>query len=213
MSFFGWLTGADKAAKATKKAYNAAEALTREGQQKATDLLLPGANYQPAQSKIMALLGLEGGQAQEDAYGSYRESPGVAFQRQQGEQAALRAASASGSLGGTRTQKNLSQFNQGLAEQGFGDWYSRLREMYDSQKGTAGQVAGGYTSGASRLSDLALGRGQAKAQLATQNSPWSVIGGLTGIAADAAAMYMGMPPKPKSGSSVYAPSATFGGPK
>lgn len=203
MSLFGWLTGADKAAKALKQANKKAEAFTREGQAKSEALMLPGANYQPAQSKMNALLGLSGGQAQEDAYGDYRESPGVAFQRQQGEDAALRAASAGGHLAGTRTQKNLSQFNQGLAEQGFGDWYSRLREMYESSKGTASGIAGSRINTSGRLGDLALGYGQQKAQAATQNSPWSVISGLGAIGADAAGAYFGMPPKPKSGTSIY----------
>lgn len=203
MSLLGWLTGADKAAKATKKAYGEASALTREGQAKSEALMLPGANYQSVQSKMMALLGLSGGQAQEDAYGDYRESPGVAFQRQQGEAAALRAGSASGHLGGTRTQKNVSQFNQGLAEQGVGDWYSRLRDLYESTKSTAGNVASGYTGTASRLGDLALGYGQQKANAATQNSPWSMISGIGAIGADVLGSYLGKPKTSFSGSSIY----------
>lgn len=199
MSLLGWLTGADKAAKATNKGFNKATALTQQGQQQATDLMLPGANFQPAQNKLFDLLGLNGAQGQQNAFGAYQESPEVAFMRQQGEQGGLRAAAAGGGLASGRTMADLSKFNQGVSQQGFGDYYSRLRDIYESTKGTAGGVASGYTSGANRLADLALGKGQAKAASATANSPWSVISGIGAIGADLAGTYFG---KPKT-SSIY----------
>ena len=200
MSLLGWLTGSDKALKATKKAYKSADALTREGQAKAEALLLPGSNYQPAQSKMMALLGLDGGQAQEDAFGAYRESPEVAFMREQGEGALNRTAAAGGRLASGRTLADSQKFGQGLAQQGFGDFYSRLRDLYESQKSTAGGVAGSRVSSFNRLGDLKLGLGQAKASAATSSSPWSLISGIGAIGADALGSYLG---KPKTSSSIY----------
>lgn len=192
MSLFGWLTGADKAAKALKKANAQATAFTREGQ----DMLRPGANYQPAQNKMFDLLGLNGAQGQENAFGAYRESPEVAFMREQGEGSLQRSAAAGGGLASGRTLADSQRFGQGLEQQGFGDYYSRLRDLYESTKGTAGQVAG-YSN---RLGDLALGYGQQKASMAQQNSPWSVISGIGAIGADIAGTYFG---KPKTSTSIY----------
>lgn len=192
MSLFGWLTGADKAAKALKKANAQATAFTREGQ----DMLRPGANYQPAQNKMFDLLGLNGAQGQENAFGAYRESPEVAFMREQGEGALQRSAAAGGGLASGRTLADSQRFGQGLEQQGFGDYYSRLRDLYESTKSTAGQVAG-YSN---RLGDLALGYGQQKASMAQQNSPWSVISGIGAIGADIAGTYFG---KPKTSTSIY----------
>lgn len=200
MGLFSWLTGSDKAASAINKAYKKAEAATKEGQAKAEALMLPGANYQPAQSKLFALLGLDGAQAQEDAFGAYRESPEVDFMREQGEGAMQRAAAAGGSLASGRTFTDANKFGQGLAQQGYGDWFSRLKELYESTKSTAGGVAGTYGGTASRLGDLALGKGQAKASLAQQNSPWSVISGIGAIGADALGGWLG---KPKTSKSIY----------
>lgn len=206
MSLFGWLTGADKAAKALKNANQDATAATREGQAKSEALMLPGANYQPAQNRMFDLLGLNGAQGQEDAFGAYRESPEVAYMREQGLAGAKNAAAASGHLGGTRTQARLGEINQGIAQGGFGDYYSRLRDLYESTKGTASGVASGYTGTANRLGDIALGYGQQKAQSATQNSPWSVISGGAAILADLAGTAFGKPPTGQAsykGSSIY----------
>jgi hypothetical protein len=200
MSLFGWLTGSDKAAKAIKQANKKAEALTREGWAKSEALMLPGANYQPAQNKMFALLGLDGAQAQENAFGAYRESPEVAFMREQGEGALQRAAAAGGGVASGRTLTDATRFGQGLAQQGFGDYYSRLRDLYESTKGTAGGVAGGYTNKGSQLSNLALNYGQQKAGMAQQNSPWSVISGIGAIGADALGSWLG---KPKQSTSIY----------
>lgn len=213
MSLLGWLTGADKAAKATNRAYKAATAATKAGQAKSEALMLPGANYQPAQNKLFDLLGLNGAQGQQNAFGAYQESPEVAFMREQGEGALQRSAAAGGGLASGRTLADSQKFGQGLAQQGFGDYYSRLRDFYESTKGTAGGVAAGYTGTANRLGDLALGKGQAKAQSATQNSPWSVISGIAGIGADLAGAYMGMPKVPGASSAssyAYSPSGGYG---
>ena len=224
MSLIGWLTGSDKAAKAIKQANKKAEALTREGWAKSEALMLPGANYQPAQNKMFDLLGLNGAQGQENAFGAYRESPEVAFMREQGEGALQRAAAAGGGLASGRTLTDATRFGQGLAQQGFGDYYSRLRDLYESTIGTAGGVAGGYTNKGSQLSNLALNYGQQKAGMATQNSPWSVISGGAAILADLAGTAFGKPPtgqanyggKPAAGvgsTSAYTNSAYYGGPR
>lgn len=212
MGLFSWLTGADKAASALKKANKTATGAINTAQAKSDALMLPGANYQPAQNKLFDLLGLNGAQGQQNAFGAYQESPEVAFMREQGEGSLQRAAAAGGGLASGRTLADSQKFGQGLAQQGFGDFYSRLRDLYESTKGTAGGVAQGYTNTGNRLADIAGGYGQQRAQMAQQNSPWSVISGVGAIGADMLGSWMGKPKVPGTSGSIY-PSASYGGPK
>ena len=168
MAFLDFLSGADEAQVEIRKATKQAINFQREGQQKATDLLSPGANYGPVQSKLYDLSGLNGGQAQQAAFGQYVESPEVAFMRSQGEGAAQRAAAAGGRLASGRTLADLNSFGQGLAQQGYGNYYSRLRDLYGSALGTANGLAGIYANGGNTLANITLQGGQQQAQYAGQ---------------------------------------------
>ena len=171
MGFWSSITGSSgikKARKASDKAYKNAKNFTLQGQAEADKLLMPGSNYQPAQGTLEKLLGLQGAQAQEDAYGDYRESPGVAWARGQGEESAMRGAAAGGQLASGRTLADLNAYGQGVAEQGFGDFYNRLRDLYGTKLGVAGNLAGMKTNTYNNLANLALGKGQARAGYAMQ---------------------------------------------
>lgn len=210
MALFDFLTGADEQSKAIRKATGQAIRYEEAGRDSAINGLQPGANYQPIQSKLYDLVGLNGGQAQQDAYGSYAEGPDVQFQREQAEQAAQRAASAGGRLASGRTLTDAMGYATGLARQGFGDWYSRLRDLYGSALGTAGNIAGIRANSGSRLGDLAMSGGMARAQAEGQRG--GAFGNLLsqgmGLAAQAAGAYFGMPGG--SGSS-YDPGVGPGG--
>lgn len=168
MAFLDFLSGADEAEKAIKKATKQAIGFQREGQDKATGVLSPGANYAPIQSKLYDLTGLNGAQAQQNAFGSYVESPEVQFMREQGEQAAQRAAAAGGQLASGRTLADLSRFGQGLAQQGYGQYYDRLRDLYGTSLGTANNLAGIYGQGGSALANITMQGGQQQANYAGQ---------------------------------------------
>lgn len=168
MAFFDFLTGADEAEKAIKKATKKAINFAREGQDKAAGILQPGAQYGPIQSRLYDLAGLNGAQAQQSAFGQFQESPEIAFQRQQGEQAAQRAAAAGGQLASGRTLADLSKFGQGLASQSYGDYYNRLRDLYGTSLGTANNLAGIYGQGGSNLANITMSGGQQQAQYAGQ---------------------------------------------
>lgn len=71
------------------------------------------------------LSGINGPQAQQQAYANYQESPGVSFLREQGMRGLEQNLNASGVSGGTRL-KELSRFNQGLERQDFNNQYNRL---------------------------------------------------------------------------------------
>lgn len=168
MAFLDFLSGADEAEDAIKKATKKAIAFQREGQDKAAGILSPGANYAPIQSKLYDLTGLNGAQAQQNAFGQYVESPEVQFMRQQGEQAAQRAAAAGGQLASGRTLADLSKFGQGLAQQGYGDYYNRIRDLYGTSLGTANNLAGIYGQGGSALANITMQGGQQQANYAGQ---------------------------------------------
>lgn len=164
MAFFDFLTGADEQADAIKQATKKAIAFEKEGRDTAVAGLQPGANYQPIQGRLYDLAGLNGGQAQQNAFGQFQESPEIAFQRQQGEEAAQRGAAAGGHLASGRTLADLSKFGQGLASQSYGDYYNRLRDLYGSALGTAGNIAGIRSGSGSNLANLAMSGGQQYAQ-------------------------------------------------
>lgn len=168
MAFFDFLTGADEAQKASEQATRRAVRAQEQGRDQAAGILKPGANYQPAMGQLNALAGLDGAQAQQDAFGRFQESPEIAFQRQQGEQAAQRSAAAGGQLASGRTLADLTKFGQGVASQSYGDYYGRLNDLYKTSLGTAGNLAGIYSNAGNNLANLQMQGGQQSAQYAGQ---------------------------------------------
>jgi hypothetical protein len=187
-SLLGGLLGkssAKKAAKAELKAQREQMAFVREGQERANGILMPGANYQPALSKLMALNGLSGGQAQQDAYAAFQETPGYQFRRDQGIGAANRSAASRGTSLSGRTLMDLGRFGDGMAAQEYDNYYSRLGSLYGSQLGTAGQVSSNYTGAANNLSGIAGQMGQTRAN-GFNNQGNQMINALQGVAGSAA---------------------------
>lgn len=199
MAFFDFLTGADEAQEASEKATKRAIAFQQQGQDKAAGVLSPGAQYAPIQSRLYDLSGLNGGQAQQNAFGQFQESPEYNFLRQQGEQAAQRSAAAGGQLASGRTLADLSKFGQGLASQSYGDYYGRLRDLYGSALGTANNLAGVYSNSGSNLANLQMQGGQQAAQYAGQRG--GVFGDLLSQGAALAAYAYGAKGPGGSGSS------------
>jgi hypothetical protein len=89
----------------------------------------------------MALSGAMGGEAQQAAYDQYKESPGVAFQREQGMRGLESGLSARGGLGGGSRLKALSEFNQGIAMQDFNNQWNRLSGLSAMGQGAATNLA------------------------------------------------------------------------
>ena len=76
-----------------------------------------------------ALSGAMGPEAQAEAYAAYQASPDMQFLQEQGEKALMRNAAAMGGLGGSNVMKALTRYGQGVASQGFKDYYSRLGDV------------------------------------------------------------------------------------
>lgn len=133
----------DQGLTAYDKSYDALQS----GIQKAEQAYAPYADT-GAQETRQALSGAMGPEAQAQAYADYQESPGVAWLRERGMSGINRDAAATGGLGGGNRLKALSQFNQGLASQDFGNYWNRLVE-----------IAGTSYSAAQNLANLGYGAG------------------------------------------------------
>lgn len=102
-----------------------------------------------------AMSGALGAEAQQAAYDQFVESPGVAFQREQGEASLNRQAAATGGFGGATRLRELSRFNQGLAEQSINTRFNQL-----------GAITGTGLSAAQALSGVGSAAGAGMAQTA-----------------------------------------------
>lgn len=108
-----------------------------------------------AQQLIAALSGVGGQEAFDQAL---IDSPAQQFLREQGNQAVLRGASATGGLGGGEVQKELTRFGQGLASTRIQDQINNLATLTDQGlrgAGIVGQLRGtqaGLTGDLSRTS-------------------------------------------------------------
>ena len=144
------------------------------------------ANIQPFQQagvgalgQEQALLGLAGQQAQQQALDAFQLSPGQEFLRQQGEQARIRNAAATGGLGGGNVQRELETFGQGLASQALGEQLNRLASLrgggqtavtnlgqFGAQ--SAGNIQQGLAGVGQAQASGILGEQQAQSQLVQQ---------------------------------------------
>ena len=122
-----------------------------------------------ATGRLAALLGV-GGSAEDPRYGEltrrfsaadYEADPGLAFRREQGEQAINRNALARGRFNSGSALKELQRYNSGLASQEFGSAFDRWR----AQSGDIAQRLGGASGMGQRAvesgnADRAALRGQ-----------------------------------------------------
>jgi hypothetical protein len=134
-----------------------------------------------------ALLGLGGQQAQQQAIGAIEQSPFFKSMAQQGENALLQQASATGGLRGGNVQGALAQFRPALLNQLVQQQMTNLGNISQlGQAAASGQAAQGLQT-ASNISNLLTSQGAAIAggQIAQgqqmQNTLRNV-GGIVGIA-------------------------------
>lgn len=168
MGFLSGILGLD-AGKATSAAANRNDGLLREFRGRGNTIINTGEGksagainkaigaYSPyaeagsdATGMYSNALGLNGAEGNAAATGAFQTGPGYEFARSQGEQSALRGASAAGMLTSGNTLTALTQYGQGVADQEYGSWLDRLQGL--SSQGL--QAAGGQASGYGGLADL-----------------------------------------------------------
>lgn len=128
-----------------------------------------------ALEKQSALAGLSGAEAQQQAINEIEQSPLFQAQIQQGEEALLQNASATGGLRGGNIQASLAQFRPAMLNQALEQQYSKLSGLTNlgvgasqnlasiGQASAAGQAAQGLQT-ASNIGTLLTQAGQAQAQ-------------------------------------------------
>ena len=139
------------------------------------------------------LLGLAGPASQQQAIAGIESSPQFASMMQQGENAILQNASATGGLRGGNVQASLAQFRPQLLSQLIESQFSKLGTISGlGQASAAGQAAAAQQTGANignaltqqgqAAAGAALAQGQAQAQM------WGNIGSTVGNVATLKAM-------------------------
>lgn len=140
-----------------------------------------------------ALLGLSGGDAQKQAISAIESSPAFTSMLQQGENAILQNASATGGLRGGNVQGALAQFRPQLLSQLIESQFNKLGTISGlGQASAVGQataaqdsgnaISGALTQQGQAAAANALAQGQASAQM------WSGIGNTIGNVATLKAM-------------------------
>lgn len=163
----GVFGGGSSASSAGKAQARAAEAGVREQrrqfdvtQQNLAPFLEAGRG---ALGSELALLGLSGQGAQQQALDDFSLRPDQQFIQQQGEQALLRNQAAIGGLGGGNVQRELQSFGQGTASQALSEQLNRLASLRGGgQTATTNLGQLGQTS-ATNISNLLGQAGSAKA--------------------------------------------------
>lgn len=156
----------------------------------------------PALEQQQALAGLLGPEAQQQAIAMLEQSPQMQSMIQQGENALLQQASATGGLRGGNTQAALAQFRPQLLSQLIEQQYGRLGGLTSigqtatqnlaslGQASAAGQASGGLQT-ASNIGNLLAqgGAAQAGGALARGQRNQQAFGDILGIAGAASGFF------------------------
>lgn len=191
------LISSNKAAKAQKNAANQAADAQIQSNQAAIDeqkrqfdaiqeLMKP---YENAGTGALAgqqdLLGLNGASKQQAAIDAINNSQAMQTYMQQGENAILQNASATGGLRGGNTQSALSQFRPQLLNQLINQQYQNLGGLTSIGQNAAAGVGNAGMQSANNIGNLlqqsgAAQAGNALAQGQASASQWAGIGNLVG---------------------------------
>ena len=191
------LYSASKASKAQSKASNSAAAAQSEGDRLAIEeqrrqfdaiqeLLAP---YNQAGTQGLSaqhdLLGLNGADKQSAAYNSIANSPAMAAYAQQGENALLQNASATGGLRGGNTQGALAQYRPQLLNQMINQQYANLGGMTSIGQNAAAQTGNAGMATGANIGNLLQNTGSANAAAAMAKgkadaNQWGAVGDIFG---------------------------------
>lgn len=202
----GTFTGATQQAKAAEQAAGVQAGMASEGiaeQRRQFDelvkLMSPYVTAgRGAMEQQQALLGLGGEQAQQAAIGALERSPFFAAMAQQGENALLQQASATGGLRGGNIQGALAQFRPGLLNQMVQQQMANLGGLTQiGQASAAGQAAQGMQTAGS-IGNLLAQQGAALAGgvMGKGGLQRQVFGDILGIASTGAKAIGAMGGKP-----------------
>jgi hypothetical protein len=146
------------------QAADAAAAEQRAAREEMRTLLNPYVSAgTPALQAQMAALGLSGAEAQQAFVTQQEQSPFFQSLAQQGEEAILQNASATGGLRGGNVQGALAQFRPALLNQFLEQQYSRLGDLTKVGQASAAGVGANSMTAASNIGNAYTNAGQARA--------------------------------------------------
>jgi hypothetical protein len=137
------------------------------------DAINTGANtatgyYKPLMDKYAAgtnaygdATGANGPEGYARAVSSFKTDPGYGFQMDQGQQALNRAHAAAGNLSSGNADADTLKFSQGLADQSFGNYVSRLQPYFGAEAGAVGGAANVATGQGAALNQNFMNQGNA----------------------------------------------------
>lgn len=195
----GGITGAKQAGEAAEKGgelqYQASMAGVEEQRRQFDKLVELMAPYVTAGEGGLAgqqaLTGLKGPEAQQQAISALEQSPEFASLIQQGENALLQQASATGGLRGGNTQAALAQFRPQILSALIEQQYGRLGGLTKiGQASAAGQAAAGMETGSNVANLLQQGgAAQAGAAIAAGSVPRQTFGDILKIGGTVAGFF------------------------
>lgn len=137
------------------------------------DAVTAGANtatgyYKPLMDKYGAgtnaygdATGVNGPEGYARAISSFKTDPGYQFSMDQGQQALNRSHAAAGNLSSGNADADTLKFSQGLADQSFGNYVSRLQPYFNAEAGAAGGAAGVATGAGGTMNNSFMAQGNA----------------------------------------------------
>lgn len=105
--------------------------------------------------------GANGPEGYARAITSFKTDPGYQFSMDQGQQALNRAHAAAGNLDSGNADADTLKFSQGLADQSYGNYVSRLQPYFNAEAGAVGGAAGVATGQGGALDASFRGQGNA----------------------------------------------------
>ena len=178
-------TAADAQANASKAAISEQQKRFQQVQQLLSPYTLTGVGSLSAQR---GLVGLDGVAAQQSAIANLQNGPQMAAFQQQGENAILQNASATGGLRGGNTQAALAQFRPQLLNSLIENQYNKLGGLTSIGQNSAAMTGNAGMSTGNNISQLMEGIGAARAgqAMAQGQATQNAISGITqGIGAAA----------------------------
>lgn len=119
------------------------------------------AKYGAGSSAYGDATGANGAEGQARARANFQTDPGYGFQQDQGLQALQRTHAAAGNLNSGNADTDTLKFSQGLADQAYGSYVSRLAPYLGAEQGAVGGAAGVATGQGGALNQSYMGQGTA----------------------------------------------------
>jgi hypothetical protein len=116
-----------------------------------------------AAGEQLALLGLSGQEAQNEAFQAFNASPGQKFIRDRAQKSLLRNAGSMGGIGGGNIRSALVEQGTGFAQQDFNNQFGRLGQIAGQGQNAATNVGQFGATAANQAGNAAIAQSEARA--------------------------------------------------